>query len=137
MSEKIDKVRIGVLIDKDVLRLADEMLEKANVRSRNEFIGEAVKFYAGYLASRKAEHYLLQVLSSVLTSTIHDSENRLARMDFKLAVEISKLAHVIAYTNEIDEVVLDKLHEKCLKEVSEINGAIDFKHAYQYQKEQV
>ena len=137
MADKIDKIRIGILIDKEVLKLADDLLDLADVRSRNEFIAEAVKFYAGYLNSRKTENYLLQSLSSVLTSTVHDSENRLAKMDFKLAVEISKLSHVIAYANEIDEKVLDKLHEKCLEEVRAINGAIDFKRAYRYQKEHV
>lgn len=134
MSEKIEKVRIGLLIDKEVLKQADSLLETADVRSRNEFIGEAVKFYAGYLNSRKGEDYLLQSLSSVLTSTIHDSESRLAKMDFKLAVELSKLAHVIAYANEIDENALDKLHSKCIDEVKMINGVIDFQEAYHYQR---
>jgi len=136
MVEKIEKARIGILIDREVLKQADELLEVANVRSRNEFIGEAVKFYVGYLNSRKAENYLLQTLSSVLTSAIRDSENRSARMDFKLAVEISKLVHVIAYSNDIDAIILEKLHLKCLDEVKKINGAIDFEHAYRYQRSQ-
>jgi hypothetical protein len=87
-----------------------------------------------YLTSQKVENYLLQTLSSVLTSTVRDTENRIARMDFKLAVEISKLAHVIAYSHNIDEQTLEKLHLKCLDEVKRINGAVDFESAYKYQK---
>ena len=56
------------------------------------------------------------------------------RMDFKLAVELSKLAHVIAYTHEVDGEALRKLHLKCLEEVKRINGAVDFESAYKYQK---
>ena len=96
-----------------------------------------VKFYIGFLNSKKAENYLLQSLSSVLTSTVHDSENRLARMDFKLAVEISKLAHVIAYSHEVDEDALKKLHLKCVDEVKRVNGAVEFEDAYKYQKREV
>ena len=77
---------------------------------------------------------MLQSLSSVMTSTVRDSENRIARMDFKLAVELSKLAHVIAYTHEVDGEALRKLHLKCLEEVKRINGAVDFESAYKYQK---
>lgn len=103
------------------------MLEEANARSRNEFVTEALKFYMGYLTARKAEDYLLQSLGSVIAGTVYDSENRIARMDFKLEVELSKLCHVIAYTHEVDSESLEKLHVKCVDEVRRINGAIDFK----------
>lgn len=134
MANETEKVRTGFYIEKEVLDRCDGMLEQANVKSRNEFVTEALKFYCGYLTSQKAENYLLQTLSSVLTSTVHDSENRIARMDFKMAVELSKLAHVIAYTHNIDEAALHKLHLKCLDEVKRINGAVDFEGAYKYQK---
>lgn len=137
MSKESEKVRVGFYIDKEVVERADELLTFAGVRSRNEFVAEAMKFYIGFLNSRKAENYLLQTLSSVLTSTVHDSENRLARMDFKLAVEISKLAHVIAYSHDVDEEALKKLHLKCVDEVKRINGSIEFEDAYKYQKREV
>jgi len=134
MANESEKVRTGFYIEKEVLDRCDELLSLANVKSRNEFVTEALKFYYGYLTSQKVENYLLQTLSSVLTSTVRDTENRIARMDFKLAVEISKLAHVIAYSHDIDEQTLEKLHLKCLEEVKRINGAVDFESAYKYQK---
>ena len=69
-----------------------------------------------------------------MTGTVQDSENRLARMDFKIAVELAKLSQVIAYSHDIDEDALKKLHVKCVEEVRRINGAIDFENAYRYQK---
>ncbi len=88
MAKGTGKVRAGFYVEKEILEMADGLRAKANVRSRNEFVTEALKFYCGYLNSRKAENYLLQSLSSVLTSTVQDTENRLARMDFKIAVEL-------------------------------------------------
>lgn len=134
MTKETEKVRRGFYIDRDILERVDGMLEEANARSRNEFVADALKFYMGYLTARKAENYLLQSLSSVITGTVQDSENRIARMDFKLAVELSKLAHVIAYTHEVDVESLEKLHVKCVEEVRRINGAVDFESAYKYQK---
>ena len=134
MAKEPEKVRTGFYIEKEVLDRCDELLEQANVKSRNEFVTEALKFYCGYLTSQKIENYLLQSLSSVLVSTIRDTENRLARMDFKIATELSKLSHVVAYTHAVDEQALQSLHLKCVEEVKRINGAIDFEDAYNYQK---
>lgn len=131
------KVRAGIYVEKEILNQADGLLETANVRSRNEFVEEALKFYIGYLLAGKAEDYFLQSLSSVLIGTVQDSENRLARMDFKMAVELAKLSQVIAYTHDVDEESLNKLHAKCVNEVQRINGTIKFEDAYRYQKREV
>ena len=102
--------------------------------SRTEMIEDALRFYLGFLSAEKAEDYLLQSLSSMLGGTVKDSENRLARMDFKMAVELAKLCHVIAYSHEVDEGDLQKLHAKCVEEVSRINGTVLFEDAYRYQR---
>ena len=133
-ERKSAMLRVGVYLEEEILEWCDSLSAKADVRSRNEFIKEAIRFYCGYLTSRQAENYLLQALSSVMTGTVQDSENRLARMDFKIAVELAKLSQVIAYSHDIDEDALKKLHVKCVEEVRRINGAIDFENAYRYQK---
>ncbi|MBS6955410.1 MAG: hypothetical protein KH230_19525 [Enterocloster asparagiformis] len=133
-EKKPTMTRTGFYVEKEILDWCDRLLSQANVKSRNEFVTEALRFYCGYLSSRQSEDYLLRSLSSVLTGTVQDTENRLARMDFKLAVEISKLAHVIAYTHEVDPEDMKWLHGKCVDEVKRINGAVDFEDAYNYQK---
>ena len=137
MGSENAKVRVGIYIEKAILEQVDGLLETANVRSRNEFVAEALKFYMGYLLAGKAESYFLQSLTSVLTGTVQDSENRLARMDFKIAVELSKLSQVIAYTHDVDEESLNRLHVKCVDEVRRINGTVKFEDAYHYQKRDV
>ena len=134
MSGNADKTKFSIRVDTELLKLADHYIADSTVQNRTELIEDALRFYLGFLTSRKAEDYLLQSLSSVMTSTVRDSENRIARMDFKLAVELSKLAQVIAYTHEVDGEALRKLHLKCLEEVKRINGAVDFESAYKYQK---
>jgi len=133
-EKKPTMTRTGFYVEKEVLDWCDRLLSQANVKSRNEFVTEALRFYCGYLSSRQSEDYLLRSLSSVLTGTVQNTENRLARMNFKLAVEISKLAHVIAYTHEVDPEDMKWLHGKCVDEVKRINGAVDFEDAYNYQK---
>lgn len=134
MSGNADKTKLSIRVNTELLELADQYVTDSTVQNRTELIEDALRFYLGFLTTKKAEDYLLQSLSSVMIGTVQDSENHIARMEFKLAVELSKLAHVIAYTHEVDEVALHKLHLKCLEEVRHINGAIDFENAYKYQK---
>lgn len=134
MGGNAEKTKFSIRVDTDLVELADTYIRSSTVKNRTELIEDALRFYLGFLTAQKAEDYLLQSLSSVMTGTVQDSENRLARMDFKIAVELSKLSQVIAYSHDIDEDALKRLHLKCLEEVRHINGAIDFESAYKYQK---
>ena len=137
MSGNADKTKFSIRVDTQLVELADAYIKEGLQRNRTELIEEALRFYLGFLTAKKAEDYLLQSLSSVMSGTVQDSENRLARMDFKIAVELSKLVHVIAYTHDVDEAALGKLHLKCLEEVRHNNGAVAFEDAYKYQKREV
>ena len=103
------KVRKGFYIKEDLLEQVDGLLEQADVKSRNEFLNQALKFYIGYLTSEEIENYMLSTITSVMHSTVKDSENQMAHAMYKLAVETSKLSHVIAYSHVVDEEALRKL----------------------------
>lgn len=134
MGRNAEKTKFSIRADTELLRLADTVVQNKVVRSRTELIEDAIRFYLGYLTAQNAEDYLLQSLSSVVGGTVKDTENRLARMDFKLAVELSKLSQIIAYTHDVEEADLQKLHAKCVEEVRRINGTITFEEAYRYQR---
>ena len=102
MSGNADKTKFSIRVDTELVALADSYIKDSTVKNRTELIEDALRFYLGFLTSEKAEDYLLQAISSVMTGTVQDSENRLARMDFKIAVELSKLSQVIAYTHDVD-----------------------------------
>lgn len=133
MGEEKGKVRKAFYIEEELLVQADGLLQQADVRSRNEFLNQVLKFYIGYLTSEKIENYMLSTIASVMHATVKDSENRMARAMYKLAVEVSKLSHVTAYGHDVDEETLRKLQAKCVDEVKRINGAIKFEDAYEYQ----
>lgn len=135
MNRESRKTRKAFYIEDDIIKQIDALFLQANVKSRNEFLNQALKFYIGYLTSEKIENYMLSTISSVMHSTVKDSENRMARAMYKLAVETSKLSHVIAYSHGVDEEALKKLQAKCADEVKRINGAVTFEDAYRFQNE--
>ena len=128
-----EKVRKAFYIEEELLEQVDDLLEQADVRSRNEFVNQALKFYIGYLTSEKIENYMLTTISSVMHATVKATENRMARAMYKLAVETANLSHVIAYSHGVDEQTLSKLQAKCAEEVKRINGVVQFEDSYKYQ----
>ena len=65
---------------------------------------------------------------------MQDSENRTARLLFKLAVEVSIMMNVLASELEINESDLEKLRARCVREVKRTNGSVSFQEAVRYQK---
>lgn len=59
----MEKVRKAFYIDEELLEQVDTLLGQADVRSRNEFVNQALKFYIGYLTSEKIENYMLTTIS--------------------------------------------------------------------------
>lgn len=69
-----------------------------------------------------------------MRGTVQDSENRIARLLFKLTVEISMMMNVLAAGMEISDENLRQLRARCVREVKQTNGRINFKDAIDYQK---
>ena len=54
----MEKVRKAFYIEEELLGQVDALLPQADVRSRNEFVNQALRFYIGYLTSEKIENYM-------------------------------------------------------------------------------
>lgn len=131
-----NKQRTTIWISPDFLKQLDQMSERANCRSRSEFIEKALRFYNGYLKSIEGNQYLPIALSSAMNGIIHTSEDRIAKVLYKNTGELSMLMNILAATAEIDEETLKKLRKKCAKEVNGTRGQIQFEDAYRFQKSQ-
>lgn len=130
-----DKIRTAFYGEKRLLTIADSYLKQADCRSRNEFINKAIRHYIAYLQKENDNEFLTPALESVMSGMIGDSENRLARILFKLATEMSMLLHVTASQYDITEEEIDQLRKFCVDEVSRLNGNISLKNAVRYQRE--
>ena len=122
-------VKLTIRIENDLVEQCDKLIKESGERSRNEFIKQAIKTYISMICSENATDYLSSMMSRTFTAALYDSEDRLARIIFKLAVEVSKLANITAYCNDIDKESLQKLHKSCVEEVRRINGVVELETA--------
>ena len=129
-----NKKKFALWMYPDTLEKVEEIYRKDNCASRSEFIEKAVKFYIGYLTAEKKDSYLPGVVTSTLKAIVAESDNRTSRILFKIAVELAVLQNVVAATNEIDAVTLNRLRGECVKEVKRLNGSLSLDDAVDWQK---
>ena len=63
------------------------------------------------------------MVTSTLKSIVAESDNRMSRLIFKLAVELAMTMNIIASSQDIDKMTLTKLRGECVKEVKRLNGS--------------
>lgn len=128
----INKQRTTIWLSPEIFKSLDAMADRNNCKSRSELFEKAVKFYDGYTRSEE-NGYLPIALSSALSGIVKTSEDRIARVLFKNAVELAMMMNVLSATAEIDETTLRKLRAKCIKDVKVTLGKINFEDVYKYQ----
>lgn len=133
-NRKEVKRKFALWIKQSTIDMVEGIYKEDNCSSRSEFIEEAIIFYVGYLSSNDNSQYLPNVVTSTLKSIVAESDNRMSRLIFKLAVELAMTMNIIASANEIDRETLTKLRGECVKEVKRLNGSFSFDDAYDWQK---
>ena len=127
------KKRMAVYFQPETIKKIEQEYREDNCSSKTEFIEKAVKFYIGYLNEEDNINYLSPMITETVKAQIKGTEQRLARLLFKVAVELGKLSHMPAAVNEVDDETLNNLHAMCVNEVRRINGIIDYEDAAEYQ----
>ena len=122
-----EKVKFAMRIKPETQELVREWYPKDNCQSQNEFIEKAIHFYVEHLSAQESTRFLPSALVAALRATVQGSENRIARLLFKLTVELSMMMNVLAAGLEIDSSQLDDLRWRCVQEVKKVNGTISFK----------
>ena len=129
-----NKKKFALWMYPDTLEKIGESYREDNCESKSEFIEKAVNFYIGYLTSEDKKSYLPSVVTSTLKSIVAESDNRQNRMLFKLAVEIAIMQNLVASSQDIDRLALERLRGECVKEVKRLNGNFSFEDAVYWQK---
>ena len=107
---------------------------KDNCTFQNEYIEKAIRFYSGYLDTQNASAYLPSILSDVLEGKLDALGSRIGRLLFKLAVEQGVSTNILASLSDTDLDAMEKVRNRCVREVKQINGEIKFEDALKYQK---
>jgi len=131
MPEK--KKRVPAWLYPSTIMRMDALLQYDKCKSESEFMEKAVSFYCGYISANDNSAFISDALVSVIRGTLDDSENRISRLLFKLAVELSMTMHVVAAGKGIGDVPLARLRGKCVEDVRKSIGSVDLEKVDEYQ----
>lgn len=124
-----EKIKFALRMAPETQALVKKLMEQDNCQTQNEFIEKAIRFYAGYVSAEEAVEFLPSALVSALRATIQNSESRIARLLFKLAVEMDMMMNILAVSMNVPADDLEKLRWQCVKNVKATNGSISYKAA--------
>ncbi len=128
MSEKMGTKNIRMT--DETIAACEKYAAEYNAGNANAFVRDAIEFYIEWLNREGTEKFLTPVLESVITAKLRDSENRISRMLFKLAVGQNFLAHLYASTIDCDEIFIKTLYTDAQDEVRETNGSVSVTDAF-------
>ena len=134
MDEKEGKRKFALYIRESTLEQVRKWYPLDDCTSQSEFIEKAVKFYIGFISSDNGSDYLPKIIISTLKGIVNESDNRISRILFKLAVEQAITMNVVAATCNISQEQLDQLRGMCVSQVKKTNGSYAFTDAYDLQK---
>lgn len=130
----IGKEKFALWITPEAKKEVETHYKQDNCKSQSEYIEKAVRFYSGYLDTKHAEEYLPRVLSDVLEGKLGAVGKRIGHLLFKQSVEQDIMANLFAYDIDVNLDTLQKLRVRCVRNVKETNGEIDFQDALRFQK---
>ena len=82
-----EKIKFALRIRPETQQLVKDFFPLDGCENQSEFIEKAIRFYAGYVASRDGTEFLAPILVSALQGMVANAENHIVRLLFKLAVE--------------------------------------------------
>ncbi len=133
-AERADKNRHTIWLTDEAWNAVNRHYRGDNCSFQNEYIEKAILFYSGYLDTEHADSYLPRILSDVLEGKLDALGSRIGRLLFKLSVEGAIMCNIVASDMDVDQDTMKKMRARCIKEVKETNGQINFEDALKYQK---
>ena len=124
----------GVRMPDEMWAKCDEMTQKLGLESRNEYIRNAIEFYTEWNERTSTQKFLTPALESVIGAKVRDSENRIARMLYKMAEATNALTVAIANSNRWGSEELKEIYQIAEEETQMINGLLDLR-AFDYKAE--
>lgn len=124
---KNDTITRSFRIKKDILEeVSDEVLEKANCRTVNEYAGDAIRFYTSYLKASEHQMFLSRELTAALDGRLNVNESRIEGMLYKNTVMITAITYCLAATGFLNITNFNAVLKRAEEDVKGLNGYIDF-----------
>lgn len=119
------KTQSSIYLTKQTYQKIDSIKTLDELSSRNEVIEKAIDFYFAFISSQLSQDFLCGVYGQKVEGTINILGNRIAKLQFKNAVEMDILTLLLSNVLDISKKDYDKLRSKAVESVKKNNGIIN------------
>lgn len=113
-------------------------LDFSNKRSRSQFIEEAVKRYCCDLDAQTHRNVLTEETERIMDAKIQNLGNRMAHINFKLAVELAVMAQLFAdYHTSFDKDQISVIRAAAMNNVRKSSGFFTIEDAFEDTEKQL
>ena len=118
--------RVGLYLDKDFVKRADDMVKQFHFKSRNEFFAETVENYiADYLLGSN-ESAVSDKLGKSIAKYSEDNAKAISKGLFRYAVQLEMMCRVLAIDRMITKDVLEGMRHEAINNVRRTRGKVRF-----------
>ena len=118
--------RVGLYLDKDLVKRVDDMVKQFHFKSRNEYFAAAVENYiADYLLGSN-ESAVSDKLGKSIAKYSEDNARAISTGLFRYAVQLEMMCRVLAATNGIDKDWLEGMRHEAINNVRRTRGKVRF-----------
>ena len=117
--------RLPLRMGPDTKRKIDQWYKAAGCRSQNQFVEQAVNFYADHLAAQDNDT-LPRAVSSALDGRLGMFEDRLSALLYKHSVELDMVMGILADSYELTEEDISRRRSDSVSNVKQTNGRLSF-----------
>ena len=133
MGKKTD-IRFPLRLDELTRWKIESWYQRNDCGSRNEFVVKAVNFYADYLAGLE-NSILPAAIQSAIDGRLGMFEDRMARLLYKVAVEMDMGMNAVLDCIQVDDDYLRRLRADSVRSVKTTNGLLSFEQKVQEQED--
>ena len=117
--------RLALRMGPDTKRKIDQWYAAAGCHSRNQFVEQAVNFYADHLTTQD-NGSLPRAVTSALDGRLGMFEDRLASLLYKHSLELDMVMSILADSYELTEEDMRRRRADSVRNVKQTNGRLSF-----------
>lgn len=119
------RLKTTMVLPKSTYKKLDVICKILESNSRNTALENAINFYFSYLTNALNQDYLCDIYGNKISSEIKILADRMAKIQFKTAVEIDMLTRLVATDLSISKDSYEKLRKTSVDSVKQSHGTIN------------
>ncbi len=123
------KLKTTMVLPKATYKKLDVICKMIESTSRNTALERAITFYFSYLTNSLNQEYLCDIYGGKISSELKQLSDRIAKMQFKSAVEMDMLTRLVANDLQMSKETYDKLRKTAVDSVKQSHGSISILEA--------